>query len=137
MLLAAVLASGCYAEEAPYTPVAAVQASDNGNLIEISPGVEVVADIEVPIFFADDLYWWNYGGIWYQSGWYGGGWVRAPHVPPHIGGIVHPEGYAHYRPEGWTPRGPGGPSEARTMPSRGGVIHSRPAPHGGGHVGHR
>jgi len=126
LLIAALLAPGCFVSETPYQGTV-VAADGTGELIEVSPGVEVVADVDAPIFFADDLYWWMNGGIWYQSTWYGGGWVRAPRVPPHIGGIAHPEGYRRYRPEGWAPhRGPG-------PRPQGGPIHSRPAPHGGGH----
>ena len=138
MLVSALLGSGCYADE--LTPVNAVTGDGTAELVEISPGVEVVADYGTPIFFADDLYWWFDGGIWYSSSWYGGGWTRAGFVSPRVAGIVHPERYAHYRPEGWAPRGRGaGPAEARTVqgvaPVRasGGVtVRSRHAPRGGG-----
>ena len=61
----------------------------------------MIADYNEPIFYADNFYWVNRGGIWYSSSWYGGGWGRANgDSPGHILGISHPEGYAHYRPAG-------------------------------------
>jgi hypothetical protein len=93
-------AVGCYAEE----PAPQYAGDDAGaDLVEVSPGVEVIADYDEPIFFADDYYWVYRGGVWYSSTWYGGGWVRAEHVPGHILGISRPEAYVHYRPAGWAP----------------------------------
>ena len=77
--------------------------SGSADLVEVSPGVEVLADYDEPIFFADDFYWVNRGGFWYSSTWYGGGWARAGNVPGHILGISRPEMYRHYRPTGWAP----------------------------------
>jgi hypothetical protein len=118
LLGSALLLPACYVGETDGVAVASVSANGNADLVEIQPGVEVVADYGVPIFFADDFYWRLDGGIWYQSTWYGGGWYRAAHVSPRVAGIGHPERYTHYRP-------------AR---SRGAIAHavrSRPAPHGG------
>lgn len=105
ILVRAVLASamftavGCYSDEPG--PVYAGEEDGAGDLVEVSPGVEVIADYDEPIFFADDYYWVNRGGIWYSSTWYGGGWGRAQSVPVHVQGITHPEGYRHYRPAGY------------------------------------
>jgi hypothetical protein len=103
MLLSALLVVGCYASDEPQPMYASGGATvdENGDLVEISPGVEVVADYNEPIFFADDYYWVNRGGIWYSSTWYGGGWGRGRDVPGHISSISRPEGYAHYRPAGY------------------------------------
>jgi len=91
-------AAGCYvAAEPQYT----AEEDGAGDLVEVSPGVEVVADYDEPVFFADDFYWAFRGGVWYSSPWYRGGWVRAEHVPDHIGHIEHPEMYRHYRPAGY------------------------------------
>lgn len=95
IVLGVMLASGCYVDG---PPPAAVLAADDGQLVEISPGVEVVVDYDAPIFFADDYYWWFNDGVWFWSPWYRGGWTRAPHVPRYVAGIPHPEHYAHYRP---------------------------------------
>ena len=99
MLLSALFTTtACVADEP-----APQYAGDDGSadLVEVSPGVEVIADYGEPIFFADDFYWVNRGGYWYSSGWYGGGWARAQNVPAHISGIGHPEAYVHYRPAGF------------------------------------
>lgn len=137
MLVSALFAiAGCYTEEP--SPQYVSEEDGTGDLVEVSPGVEVLADYDEPIFFADDLYWVNRGGIWYSSGWYRGGWGRAEHVPTHISGIVHPEGYVHYRPGGYVPHEHihgGYASHAQyhaSHPASGGV-RVRAAGHGGGH----
>jgi hypothetical protein len=135
-------ATGCYADDN------AQYAGDGGgdesaDLVEVSPGVEVIADYNEPIFFADDLYWVNRGGIWYSSGWYGGGWARAGYVSPRIGGIVHPEGYAHYRPAGYVSHGAlhgnyQAHAQYHATHASGGGVHVRAAVHSrGGGGGHR
>ncbi len=93
--------AGCYVSSP--TPAYAVAVDDGGtDLVEISPGIEVVADIGEPIFFADDYYWAYRSGLWYSSTWYGGGWVRSG--PPRWSvRVPHPEAYVHYRPAGWAP----------------------------------
>ncbi len=128
--------AGCYTDE-PGPVYAGDDDGASADLVEISPGVEVIADYDEPIFFADDFYWVNRGGIWYSSGWYGGGWVRAGNVPPHIAGIPHPEGYAHYRPAGFVPHGQihGGYAahqQYHAAHAGGGGAHVRAAVHGGG-----
>jgi hypothetical protein len=99
-MLASALLAGCYAEDGP-APQYAGEADGQGDLVEVSPGVEVLADYDEPIFFADDYYWVNRGGIWYSSTWYGGGWGRAGNVPGHITAISNPGAYRHYRPAGY------------------------------------
>lgn len=126
---------GCYTEQ----QYPAYVDDGSADLVEVSPGVEVIADWNEPIFFADDYYWAFRGGFWYRSGWYGGGWVRAGVVPDRVRGIAHPGGYVHYRPGGFV----------RHQPVRGGYtghaqyhathaappsVHVRPAaPSGGRH----
>jgi hypothetical protein len=140
MLFSAVLtAVGCYAEEPG--PQYAGDDDGSGDLVEVSPGVEVIADYNEPIFFADDFYWVNRGGFWYQSGWYGGGWARAGNVPARISGISHPEAYAHYRPAGYVAHGQirGGYAnhvQYHAAHSASGGVHVRAAVHGGGGGGH-
>ena len=99
-MLVSALFAGCVAPDGP-APQYAGEEDGQGDLVEVSPGVEVLADYDEPIFFADDFYWVNRGGIWYSSTWYGGGWGRAGNVPGHITAIAHPESYAHYRPAGY------------------------------------
>jgi hypothetical protein len=145
LVLAVATATGCYMDDQPQPQYAQQGApgsdpDDNADLVEVSPGVEVIADYPEPIFFADDLYWVNRGGIWYSSGWYGGGWGRAGYISPRIGGIVHPEGYAHYRPAGYVPHaavhgGYQSHAQYHAAHASGGGVHVRAAVHssGGGH----
>ncbi len=89
-VLAVMLAvAGCYVE--PAYPVAA-------NLAYVGPGVEVVADLDYPVFFADGFYWRWHGGYWWRSAYWDRGWVYATTVPVGVRGIVRPWGYAHFHP---------------------------------------
>jgi hypothetical protein len=67
------------------------------DLVYVSPGVQVIADYDYPVFFADGLYWRYDGGIWYRSRTYTGGWAVSYNVPVAVRGIDRPAGYAHYR----------------------------------------
>jgi hypothetical protein len=137
----ALLASTLLAAPACYTEPPAQQypgEEDDGSadLVEVSPGVEVIADYDEPIFFADNFYWVFRGGIWYQSGWYRGGWTQAGVVPGYIRGIAHPEAYVHYRPAGWARHEPvrGGyanHAQYHTSHAVEGGVHVRAAVHGG------
>lgn len=66
-------------------------------LVEVSPGVQVIADYDEPIFFSDGLYWRSYGGVWYSSRVYNGGWAVNYNAPYAVRGISNPGMYAHYR----------------------------------------
>src|SRR3954462_5444964 len=92
VLAAVVAAGGC----------AATVASDGygPDLVTVSPGVQVIADYDEPIFYSDGYYWRNYGGGWYRSSYYTGGWVYA-RPPAALMRIDRPYAYAHYRPYGW------------------------------------
>lgn len=81
----------------------------NPDLVYVSPGVQVIADYDEPIFYSDRYYWRLYGGSWYRSPYYTGGWVAAV-PPPAVMRIDRPHAYVHYRPGGWVGhRGPGAP----------------------------
>ncbi len=97
LLLCTALLAGCYSEEpdAVYAGGGAAYGAAPG-LVEVSPGVDVIADYDYPVFYSDGLYWRYDGGMWYQSGWYGGGWGVAYNVPYGVRGIHNPGGYAHY-----------------------------------------
>ena len=73
--------------------------------VDGSPGVQVIADYDYPVFYSDNFYWRYDGGLWYRSGYWGGGWGVSYNVPYGIRGIAHPYSYAHYRPAGWVARG--------------------------------
>jgi hypothetical protein len=76
------------------------------DLVYVSPGVQVIADYDEPIFYSDRYYWRLSGGTWYRSPYYTRGWVAAV-PPPAVMRIDRPRGYVHYRPQGWVgPRGP-------------------------------
>ncbi|HTJ42269.1 MAG TPA: hypothetical protein VL463_09265 [Kofleriaceae bacterium] len=70
-------------------------------LVEAGPGVQVIADYDEPIFFADSFYWRYDRGVWFRSTSYTGGWGYAQ-PPAAIVRIDRPQRYTHYRPAGWT-----------------------------------
>lgn len=95
LLVAGVAASGCATTGSAgyYEP----------DLVYVSPGVQVIANYDEPIFYADGYYWRNAGGVWYRSSYYRGGWAYA-RPPGAILSINSPHRYRHYRPDGWAPR---------------------------------
>jgi hypothetical protein len=98
--LAAALAAsaGCYSEaDVSAQPGYGYGAADP-DLEYVSPGVQVVDDMDYPVFFSDGFYWRNDGGYWYQSRDWRGGWigVGGGYVPFGIRGILNPGGYAHW-----------------------------------------
>jgi hypothetical protein len=117
VLVPALLLSGCaagvYAEPPPTSP-----APYGPELVYAAPGVQVIADYDEPIFFADGFYWRSYNGGWYRSSIYTGGWSYYSRPPVVITRIDRPHAYAHYRPMGWRGRGAPGPrvEPARTAP---------------------
>ena len=138
-LLAAMLTVGGCAAGVAYEPPPA-----SPELVYVSPGVQVIADYNEPIFYSDNFYWRNDGGVWYRSRYHTGGWAVAT-PPPAVSRIDRPRGYVHYRPAGWVahrppPRGPApiartgfalppahpaGPARTGYQPA---AVHARPAP---------
>jgi hypothetical protein len=125
LVAAALFGAGCYATVSgeAYGP----------DLVTVSPGVQVIADYDEPIFYSDGLYWRYYGGVWYRSNVYNGGWVYAQ-PPAAVLRIDRPYGYAHYRPAGYVGRPrPAGGWRGQPQPAGGGWRGSpapapRPAP---------
>jgi len=78
------------------------------DLVYAAPGVQVIADYNEPIFFADSLYWRYDGSRWYRSSYYTGGWVYAA-PPAAVLRIGRPHDFVHYRPQGWVARRQQGP----------------------------
>jgi hypothetical protein len=74
------------------------------DLVEVSPGVQVVADYDDSVFYSDGFYWRNDGGGWYRSNNYAGGWVYWSAPPRAIISINEPYRYRNYRPAGYQPR---------------------------------
>lgn len=96
--LLAAAATGCYTEaDVGYTAGYAAPAPD---LVYVSPGVQVVADYDYPVFFSDGVYWRYDGGVWYRSPRWNGGWAVSYNVPVTVRGIDRPGRYVHYRAGG-------------------------------------
>ncbi len=74
------------------------------DLVEVSPGVQVVADYDDSVFYSDGYYWRNDGGSWYRSTYYSGGWGYYASPPSAIISINEPYRYRNYRPSGYQPR---------------------------------
>ena len=68
-------------------------------LIEISPGVQVIADADEPIFYSHGHYWLYRDGYWLRSGDYRRGYARVEftYVPSEIRVIERPQIYVQYR----------------------------------------
>lgn len=67
------------------------------DLVVISPGVQVIADQDVPIFYSQNYYWRNAGGFWYRSPEHTRGWIRVKVAPAAIRKIDRPSAYVRYR----------------------------------------
>ncbi|HEX7838009.1 MAG TPA: hypothetical protein VF469_11130 [Kofleriaceae bacterium] len=89
------LASGC-AGTGQFTYASEVTAPE---LVVISPGVQVIADLDEPIFYSGNYYWRNQGGFWYRSTSHTRGWARVEVAPVQIRTIERPSAYVHYHGE--------------------------------------
>ncbi len=69
-------------------------------LVVVSPGVQVVSDLDHEVFFLDGLYWVRHGGGWYRSKSHRSGWVLVPArgVPAKLVKIP-PGKYRRFKPE--------------------------------------
>lgn len=68
-------------------------------LVEIRPGVQVIADADEPLFYADGYYWLYRDGYWLRSDSYRGGFaaVEISYVPERVRAIDQPQLYVQYR----------------------------------------
>jgi hypothetical protein len=89
------LAGGC-AGTGQFTVTSEVAAPD---LVVISSGVQVIADLDEPIFYSGNYYWRNQGGFWYRSTSHTRGWARVEVAPVEIRTIERPSAYVHYHGE--------------------------------------
>jgi len=82
--------------EVEYSGGVAVASPD---LVEVEPGVQVLADADAPVFYSDGAYWEYRDGMWYRSGYYDRGFARVDinYVPVRIRTIDNPRVYVHYR----------------------------------------
>src|ERR1044071_2892142 len=92
-LLFVALAGGC-AGTGQFTYAAEATAPE---LVVISPGVQVIADLDEPIFYSGNYYWRNQGGFCDRSAYHTRGWARVQVAPVEIQRIEHPAMYVHYR----------------------------------------
>lgn len=74
------------------------------DLVTVSPGVQVVADYDEPVFYTDGFYWRYYNNGWYRSNNYATGWNYYDRPPVAVLRIDRPHAYAHYRPRGYVSR---------------------------------
>lgn len=75
------------------------------DMVEVSPGVRVIADYDEPVFYSDGYYWRYYGDTWYRSNSWTGGWVTY-NPPSAVLRIQRPYAYVNYRPHGYVSRRP-------------------------------
>jgi hypothetical protein len=87
------LASGC----AGTGQLTLTSEATTPELVVISPGVQVIADLDEPIFYSNHYYWRNQGGSWYRSASHTRGWARVEIAPVEIRTIERPSAYIHYR----------------------------------------
>jgi hypothetical protein len=75
------------------------------DMVTVSPGVQVIADYDEPVFYSGGYYWRQSGDIWYRSNNWTGGWgVYNP--PRAVVNIRSPNAYVRYRPHGYVERRP-------------------------------
>jgi len=117
VLFASVLATGCYATAGTGYGGTVTATTVGPDLVYVSPGVQVIADYDEPIFYSNGYYWWNTEGTWWQSSRYTGGW-REARPPVAIVRIGEPHRYRHYRPRGYTARYRPTPSNRIERPYR-------------------
>src|SRR5215475_7604543 len=67
------------------------------DLVEVEPGVQVVADADQPLFFVDGGYFMYRDGYWLRSDRYDRGFVRVNVVPDRLRSLRNPQAYVHYR----------------------------------------
>lgn len=101
--------SGCYTSgtvgySAGYSGSAYVSTPD---LVTVSPGVQVVADYDEPVFYTDGFYWRFYNNGWYRSDNYSTGWYYYERPPVAVLRIDRPYAYVRYRPHGYVARNRG------------------------------
>lgn len=100
-IAAAALSAGCFGTVGYSARVSS--AGYGPDLVYAAPGIQVIADYDEPIFFADSSYWRFDGVRWYRSSYYTGGWIYAT-PPAAVLRIDRPRSFVHYRPQGWVAR---------------------------------
>ena len=70
-------------------------------LVVVSPGVQVVPEVQEEVFFHDGWYWCRRDAYWYRSRDYRGGWVVVPGraVPQRLVALPPPGHYRNWKAE--------------------------------------
>ncbi len=101
-LVAAASLGACYTQGDVGVGYSYGYAAPAPDMYVVSDGVSVVAYADYPTFYSDGYYWMYNGGLWYRSGYYGGGWAVSYDVPYRVRSIRQPHTYAHFTPgAGW------------------------------------
>jgi hypothetical protein len=95
-LLALATATGCYARGT--TRVSASYATPE--LVYVSPGVQVVADYDYPVFYTSGHYWMYRNGLWFRSRIHNRGFVRVYNPPVVVRRIRNPGRFVRVRARG-------------------------------------
>lgn len=93
-LVAAALGACTGTGQVEYSGQVAVTSPD---LVEVQPGVQVVADADQPLFFVDGGYYLYRDGYWLRSDRYDRGFVRINVVPDRLRTMGDVHAYVHYR----------------------------------------
>jgi hypothetical protein len=95
VLFASLAGAGCAGTgQVGYGATATVSTPE---LVYVSPGVQVIANYDEPVFYSDNYYWRYNSGVWYRSPYHTRGWVRSYDVPVRIRSIDRPTAYIRYR----------------------------------------
>jgi opacity protein-like surface antigen len=99
-------------------------------LVVVTPGVQVVPDVDEEVFFVDGYYWARQPRGWYRSNSHRGGWVLVParRVPVRVASLP-PGKYKRWKAEKHERR-----DDDRR--DRGGHDHGQGRGHGKGHGKH-
>jgi hypothetical protein len=92
---AASLVSACGPAHVGVVATAAVEP----RLVWVSPGIWIVEDSPVAVYFIDGFYWRFVDGIWYRSSWYDDGFARVDVriVPRLVVSSYNPRVHVRYR----------------------------------------
>jgi hypothetical protein len=104
IIAVAALATGCVAHGTGTVGYSASYTATTPDLVYVSPGVQVIADYDEPIFYSDNYYWRHDGGRWYRSSHYNSGWNIYASPPRAVISINNPYRYRRYRPAGYVRR---------------------------------
>jgi hypothetical protein len=70
-------------------------------MVVVSPGVQVVPEVQEEVFFHDGWYWCRRDAYWYRSRNHRGGWMLVPSrsVPPRLVALPPPGHYRNWKAE--------------------------------------